>query len=291
MVWMTWISNFSGDCQCPCYWPWHWEWDCHWDWSDCGWLLVLLVTLLVALPLAIFELLVGSFLGFGFTFFATISDLMGRATSFPLKATHVPTFYVPSHQYSKLWHVVLLMVLGTIFGAIHCAGWNLPFPTSAEHKLWRVASVAVTILPTALVDFPIAFAIYMFLWSIALLIVVGLVVLVSHALSLISRVLGLTIISDFFNNITNTISNRISNRISQILEYGLNFNLIAMISSTLSDPRGEAAVIVYGYASLYFLMYASARLVLLGLALALLRHQPPSAFIAVDWTKFYAHIL
>ena len=37
--------------------------------------------------------------------------------------------------------------------------------------------------------------------------------------------------------------------------------------------------------------YVSARLVLLVLALALLRDLPPNAYIAVDWTKFYPHIL
>ena len=39
------------------------------------------------------------------------------------------------------------------------------------------------------------------------------------------------------------------------------------------------------------LAYVSARLVLLGLALALLRHLPPTTFIAINWTKFYPHFL
>jgi len=53
---------------------------------------------------------------------------------------HIPTFYVPSHWYPEYLHGLLLMALGSIFGGIHCAGWNFSFPTYAEQKLWRVAS-------------------------------------------------------------------------------------------------------------------------------------------------------
>jgi len=37
-------------------------------------------------------------------------------------------------------------------------------------------------------------------------------------------------------------------------------------------------------------IYVLARLSLIGQALALLRHQPESAFLAVDWTKYIPHI-
>jgi len=36
--------------------------------------------------------------------------------------------------------------------------------------------------------------------------------------------------------------------------------------------------------------YVPARLSLIAQALALLRHQPPSAFVAVDWTKYIPHL-
>ena len=39
--------------------------------------------------------------------------------------------------------------------------------------------------------------------------------------------------------------------------------------------------------TLFFSMLASPRLVLLGLALALVRHLPPTAYIAVNWTQVY----
>jgi hypothetical protein len=47
---------------------------------------------------------------------------------------------------------------------------------------------------------------------------------------------------------------------------------------------------IQAFSTYFMLAYGGARLVLLGLAVALMRHQPPSAFITVDWTKFYPHI-
>jgi hypothetical protein len=38
-------------------------------------------------------------------------------------------------------------------------------------------------------------------------------------------------------------------------------------------------------------IYVPARLSLIGQAIALLRHQPPSAFACVEWSKFIPHVL
>src|SRR6266498_4371411 len=107
----------------------------------------------VLLPLAIPVTLLLAIIAFTFAFAYTITDLLGGSSSFPADATHVPTFYVPKHRYSEAFHALLLLALGTIFGAIHCAGWNLPFPTHLEQKLWRIASLAVTIIPTGVLLF------------------------------------------------------------------------------------------------------------------------------------------
>jgi hypothetical protein len=95
-------------------------------------------------------ILLSPILVFTATFFATILDLTHtKSTSFPPYDTCVPTFYVPKHQYSKRYHILLLNALGVLFGAIHCSGWNLSFHTCTEQKLWRVASLVLTVIPIA----------------------------------------------------------------------------------------------------------------------------------------------
>jgi len=171
--------------------------------------------------LLILAVLLSPIFAFAMAFVYTIIDLLGGSTSFAADATHVPTFYVPKHQYSEFFHAVLLMGLGTVFGVIHCAGWNPPFPTYAEQKLWRIASLAVTTIP-----------------------------------------------------------------IGVVLFVGITFLIVKLKYSPGYDDIIIGLIIV-----LCMLAYASARLVLLGQALALLRHLPPTAFIAVNWTTFYPHFL
>jgi len=154
--------------------------------SDCGsdsdsevQTLGLRVCYFIGLPFIIIVFLLGSpFFVFAYTFFYTISDILGTSTSFPADATHVPTFYVPQHRYPKYLHILLLMALGTIFGGIHCAGWNFLFPTYAEQKLWRVASVGVTIFPIAGIPIiPIALTV--------ILIIALLIILIPYIVALV----------------------------------------------------------------------------------------------------------
>jgi hypothetical protein len=44
------------------------------------------------------------------------------------------------------------MVAGT-FGAVHCTAWNFCFPTSAEGEMWRVGSVLIVVIPSAITCF------------------------------------------------------------------------------------------------------------------------------------------
>ncbi|KAK0430523.1 hypothetical protein EV421DRAFT_1721499 [Armillaria borealis] len=41
--------------------------------------------------------------------------------------------------------LVSIVVVGSVFGAIHCAAWSFSFPSHAEKILWRFSSVAVLI--------------------------------------------------------------------------------------------------------------------------------------------------
>jgi hypothetical protein len=52
------------------------------------------------------------------------------------------------------WYIIGMAGGGTLFGAIHVAGWNLNFPTPIERILWHVASVVVmTSLPISLAPY------------------------------------------------------------------------------------------------------------------------------------------
>lgn len=106
---------------------------------------------LLAFPFAVLMLLFFPVMLFTKAVPYTISDIaMGVSSSFPAEATHVPTFYVPGHRYYvPLIHGSFLMILAAIFGAIHCAGWNFPFQTSTQQILWRVASLAIAVIPVA----------------------------------------------------------------------------------------------------------------------------------------------
>ena len=156
----------------------------------------------------------------------TLGDVvLAGSNSFPVHATHVPTFYAPQHSFSDFWHPFLMMIIATLFGAIHCSGWNFIFPTHQERSLWRLSSIAVAGVPLLL------------------------------------------------------------------------FIILLIVKRALkrkpedSNKKEHAEWILTGSLSLPFmLLYVAARVVILGLAIALLRHQPPSAFTAVDWSGFYPRI-
>lgn len=40
-----------------------------------------------------------------------------------------------------------LLLLGCVFGAIHCLAWNSPFPTLQERLAWRICSLATVAIP------------------------------------------------------------------------------------------------------------------------------------------------
>jgi len=175
---------------------------------------------LFLLPFIIILLLLLPIVSFAFAFITTLVDLIRGSSSFPPDCTHVPTFYVPRHQYLRRYHILLLFSLAMVFGGIHCFGWNFPFPgpTHTEQNLWRVASLGVIITP-----------------------------------------------------------------------------ICAIFSSAIVGCLGPVTNVAYGLAFatliLWALAYVSARLLLLGLSLALLRDLPPTALIDISWTKFFPHFL
>ena len=43
---------------------------------------------------------------------------------------------------------VIMLGVGVCFGAIHCIAWHFSSPTHTELLMWRISSVAITVLPT-----------------------------------------------------------------------------------------------------------------------------------------------
>ena len=107
------------------------------------------VRLFIQLPYYLGFFLLMPLLAFAYSFCLTLFELMGASSSFPSKKTHVPMFYVPKHAYLRSFQILPLTVLGTVFGGIHCFGWNFSFPTHTERILWRIASLCVAITPIA----------------------------------------------------------------------------------------------------------------------------------------------
>ena len=57
----------------------------------------------------------------------------------------VPTFYSIDNDGYDSVIIILIPVVGVIFGGIHCAGWFFDFPSSDEAMLWRVSSAVLTV--------------------------------------------------------------------------------------------------------------------------------------------------
>ena len=60
---------------------------------------------------------------------------------------HVPAFYAFHNLHSDFTVFMVTLLVGVLFGSIHCFGWNFPFPSRAELILWRVFSVIIAVVP------------------------------------------------------------------------------------------------------------------------------------------------
>jgi hypothetical protein len=83
------------------------------------------------------------------------SAIFGIAEAYaydPLSSTSVPSFWsLPQHELDHLQGRFLPFMIealvGTMFGAIHCAAWNADFPTTAEMWMWRLCSSHIVAIP------------------------------------------------------------------------------------------------------------------------------------------------
>lgn len=77
-----------------------------------------------------------------------MAEFAGRSSDIDEDADHVHPFYAMNTTDKDSNHILgVVAIIGTIFGAIHSAGWNFLFPTAVEAIIWRICSLIVTGVP------------------------------------------------------------------------------------------------------------------------------------------------
>ncbi|KAF8193842.1 hypothetical protein K438DRAFT_1719845 [Mycena galopus ATCC 62051] len=65
--------------------------------------------------------------------------------------TSVPSFWsLPTDEKMRTRSLGIVTLVGTVFGAIHCAAWAVVFPSAAEMWLWRSCSSVIAAIPVLL---------------------------------------------------------------------------------------------------------------------------------------------
>ena len=59
----------------------------------------------------------------------------------------VPRFWANTTGYDFMTADLIVLGVGVCFGAIHCIAWHFSFPTHEELSIWRISSVAMTVVP------------------------------------------------------------------------------------------------------------------------------------------------
>jgi hypothetical protein len=89
-------------------------------------------------------------------FFSAIEGIDNDNDYAPLSSTSVTSFWSLSwdelgHIQGRLVPFAIEALVGTVFGAIHCAAWNTDFPTAVERWMWRSCSSLIVAIPTVIV--------------------------------------------------------------------------------------------------------------------------------------------
>ena len=84
-------------------------------------------------------------------FILPMSDMIGSGEAISVKpgAKRVPTFHAREVTRAESFAMGFISsTLATIFGGIHCIAWSFSFPTLVERTIWRIASLAITSIPS-----------------------------------------------------------------------------------------------------------------------------------------------
>ncbi|KAJ7910810.1 hypothetical protein B0H13DRAFT_2485122 [Mycena leptocephala] len=88
-------------------------------------------------------------------FFSSILGIADIYEYDPLSSTSVPSFWSLSgdelNNIQDLLPLAIEALVGTVFGAIHCAAWNADFPTAVEKWMWRSCSSLIVAIPVVIV--------------------------------------------------------------------------------------------------------------------------------------------
>ena len=82
--------------------------------------------------------------------FETILDFIVSDQDGKVNLRHedrVPRFWANSVENDYITADLIMLGVGVCFGAIHCIAWHFSFPTHAELSIWRISSVAMTVVP------------------------------------------------------------------------------------------------------------------------------------------------
>jgi hypothetical protein len=88
-----------------------------------------------------------------------LSAIIGIADGYkydPLSSTSVSSFWsLPGNELDNIQGSLLPFaieaLIGTVFGANHCAAWNADFPTTIEKWMWRACSSLILAIPVVIV--------------------------------------------------------------------------------------------------------------------------------------------
>jgi hypothetical protein len=83
----------------------------------------------------------------------------------PLLSTSVSSFWsfpVDERYNNQGDHLPFAIeaLVGTMFGAIHCAAWNADFPTTVERWMWRSCSLLIVAIPVIILFFALLFGFF-----------------------------------------------------------------------------------------------------------------------------------
>ena len=63
------------------------------------------------------------------------------------RVDRVPRFWANSDRDDQVTADLIMLGVGACFGGIHCIAWHFPFQTSVEFLIWRISSIAITVVP------------------------------------------------------------------------------------------------------------------------------------------------